>query len=107
MIVSVLLVLGWGLGSALIAENTSGVVREVKVGVAVDYGRLAGKMGLSSIQMALSHWYASNGTQYKTRLIIHPRDTNSDVIGAASAGQFYFLFHYIYFRHRPSQKLTS
>ena len=62
---------------------------EVNVGVVLDMGSDFGKMGLSCINMALSDLYSSN-PQYKTRLILHTRDSKSDVVGAAAAGQLYF-----------------
>ena len=58
----------------------------VNVGVIVDYDKWVGKMGLSCIEMALSEFYASHGYNYKTRLMIHTRDSKQDVIGAAAAG---------------------
>ena len=60
----------------------------VNVGVVVDYDRLVGRMGLSCIRMAISEFYKSDdGRHYNTRLVIHPRDSKSDVVGAASAGK--------------------
>ena len=87
------------LGSA-IARNTTVEREYVSVGVVVDYGRWAGTMGLSCIQMAVSDFYASKGNnQYKTRLLIHSRDSKADVIGAASAGKLLInLFSSFLFR---------
>ena len=67
------------------AQNSTAV--RVNVGVIVDYDRRIGKMGLSCIEMAISEFYASNA-HYKTRLVLHARDSKSDVVGAASAGTY-------------------
>ena len=72
-----------GGASSARAQNTT---QPVNIGVVVDYETWAGKMGLSCIEMAVSEFYASQGIHYKTRLVIHSRNSNSDVIGAASAG---------------------
>ncbi|XP_024024886.1 glutamate receptor 2.8 [Morus notabilis] len=60
-------------------------VNYVSVGVVVDSETWVGKMGLSCIEMAVSEFYASHGYYYNTRLVIHTRDSKSDVVGAASA----------------------
>lgn len=70
---------------------------EINVGVIVAYERWVGKMGLSCIEMALPEFYASRGRDYNTRLVVHARDSKSDVIGAASAGMF-FLSPFLPFR---------
>ncbi|KAL5569998.1 hypothetical protein UlMin_026573 [Ulmus minor] len=57
----------------------------VKVGVVVDYERWVGKLGLSCIEMALSDFYAFSGHNYKTRLLLHSRDSKNDVVEAAAA----------------------
>ncbi|XP_038711272.1 glutamate receptor 2.8-like isoform X2 [Tripterygium wilfordii] len=44
-----------------------------------------GMMSLSCINMALSEFYSSHGN-YKTRLVLTSRDSNRDVVAAASAG---------------------
>ncbi|PON89445.1 Ionotropic glutamate receptor [Trema orientale] len=68
------------------AQNSSKAVPvRVNVGVVVDYDhRLVGTMGLRCIRMALSDFYVSN-PNYNTRLALHTRDSNSDVVGAAAA----------------------
>ena len=72
------------------SENLKGVVR-VSAGVVVDYNhRLVGKIGLSCIKMALSDFYTAHA-KYTTRLVLHARDSNSDVVGAASAGTYSIL----------------
>ena len=57
----------------------------VNVGVVLDMEKWIGKMGLSCISMALSDFYASHG-YYRTRLVLHTRDSKDDVVGAAAAG---------------------
>ncbi|PON89449.1 hypothetical protein TorRG33x02_148000 [Trema orientale] len=68
----------------LSAQNTSTVT--VDVGVVVDYRSRIGKMGLSCINTALSDLYASYNANYNTKLVLHIRDSKSDVVGAAAAG---------------------
>ncbi|XP_040995727.1 glutamate receptor 2.3-like [Juglans microcarpa x Juglans regia] len=58
----------------------------VNVGVILDMDSWYGKMGFSCIQMALSDFYASN-SHYKTRLVLHVRDSKRDVVEAAVAAQ--------------------
>jgi ionotropic glutamate receptor len=64
------------------AQNTT---IPVNVGVILDFDTWNGKMGFSCINMALSDFYASN-SNYKTRLVLNSRDSESDVVGAAAAG---------------------
>ncbi|KAL6295914.1 hypothetical protein ACE6H2_004056 [Prunus campanulata] len=66
---------------SVMAENTT---IPVNVGVVIDSDTWYGKMGLSCINMALSDFYASN-SNYKTRLVLHKRNTTSDVVVTASA----------------------
>lgn len=75
------------------AENTT---IPINVGVVLDLETRLGKMGMSCIDMALSDFYSSHG-YYSTRLILHTRDSMSDVVVAAAAGSssfsyFVFLF---------------
>ncbi|CAK9163333.1 unnamed protein product [Ilex paraguariensis] len=56
----------------------------VNVGLILDMDTMVGKKWLSCISMALSDFYASNG-HYRTRLVLNPRDSKNDVVGAASA----------------------
>ncbi|KAF6149049.1 hypothetical protein GIB67_018627 [Kingdonia uniflora] len=69
------------LGGFTMAENTTSTF---DVGVVLDMDSLAGKMALSSISIALSDFYVTHSF-YKTRLVLHTRDSKQDVIGAASA----------------------
>nr|XP_016489939.1 PREDICTED: glutamate receptor 2.7-like isoform X1 [Nicotiana tabacum] len=58
----------------------------INVGVVLDMDNWTGKMGLSCISMALSDFYSSNhGSDYKTRLVLHTRDSKSNVVAAAAA----------------------
>lgn len=57
---------------------------EIKVGVILDMGSLTGKSIYSCITMALSDFYASNG-QYRTRIILHLRDSQGQSMLAISA----------------------
>eukprot|EP00257_Ricinus_communis_P003352 XP_002515378.2 glutamate receptor 2.7 [Ricinus communis] len=63
------------------AQNTA---VSVNIGVVLDLEHLAGKKGLSCINMALSDFYAING-HYRTRLVLNTRNSMDDVVGAAAA----------------------
>lgn len=83
------------LGSAQNTRSSNNGTIEVNVGVILDMDTDFGKMGLSCIKMALSDFYASN-SDYKTRLVLHTRDSKSDVVGAAAAGTFNFSLFFLY-----------
>ncbi|XP_009597353.1 glutamate receptor 2.7-like [Nicotiana tomentosiformis] len=58
----------------------------MNVGVVLEMDNWTGKMGLSCISMALSDLYSSDhGSDYKTRLVLHTRDSKSNVVAAAAA----------------------
>lgn len=70
------------------AQNRSTVA--INVGVVFDMDAWVGKMGLSCISMALSDFYSSDhGSDYKTRLVLHTRDSKRDVVAAAAAGKLF------------------
>ncbi|XP_010270821.1 PREDICTED: glutamate receptor 2.8-like [Nelumbo nucifera] len=56
----------------------------VHVGVVLDLNSQVGKMAQSCISMAVSDFYAKN-SHYKTRMVLHTRDSKNDVITAASS----------------------
>ncbi|XP_048423345.1 LOW QUALITY PROTEIN: glutamate receptor 2.7 [Pyrus x bretschneideri] len=64
------------------AQNTTLI--SVHVGVVLDLDTGFGKMGMSCIDMALADFYASHAG-YKTRLVLHRRDSAEDVVVAATA----------------------
>ncbi|ONI33013.1 hypothetical protein PRUPE_1G399800 [Prunus persica] len=68
---------------AAAAENKTILVN---VGVVVDLDAqiLGGKIFLSCIKMALEDFYASHA-HFKTRLVLHTRNSKNTVVGAASA----------------------
>lgn len=57
------------------------------VGVILDLTTLVGKMGQTSISMAIDDFYSTN-SNYTTRLVLHTKDSGNDVVQAASAGSF-------------------
>ncbi|KAI3977485.1 hypothetical protein MKX01_000398 [Papaver californicum] len=68
----------------VMAQNTKQVVgEEFKVGVVLDLNFTVAKVWLTSINMALSDFYAT--TSHKRRLVFHVRDSNKDVLDASSA----------------------
>ena len=73
------------------ATTAAAVVKKVNVGVLVDYDGWIGRIGLRCVEMAVSEFYLSHA-HYNTRLVLHARDTKSDVVGAASAGTYRYLF---------------
>ncbi|KAK7311928.1 hypothetical protein RJT34_10404 [Clitoria ternatea] len=58
--------------------------RIVNVGVVLDLGRTLGKIGMSCINMSISDFYAAH-PHYSKRLLLHIRDSQNDVLVAASA----------------------
>ncbi|KAJ4829752.1 hypothetical protein Tsubulata_047520 [Turnera subulata] len=79
------------------AQNT--IIIPVKVGVVLDLDSgEAAKIGWSCINMAINDFYTTN-SHYKTRMILNFRDSMSDVIGAAAAGELYIYisaFHCLF-----------
>ncbi|XP_048234687.1 glutamate receptor 2.2 isoform X2 [Ricinus communis] len=69
------------LTESVMAQNTK---VSVDVGVILDYDRWVGRIGLSCINMSLSDFYATH-SHFKTRLLLHTRDSKEDVVGAAAA----------------------
>lgn len=57
----------------------------VDVGVILDLGSPEGKRCRTSISMAIDDFYAAH-RNYTTRIILHTRDSDRDVVEAASAG---------------------
>nr|DAD27621.1 TPA_asm: hypothetical protein HUJ06_029089 [Nelumbo nucifera] len=56
----------------------------IPIGVILDLNSTVGEMAETCIRMALSDFYAAH-TDYRTRLVLHTRDSNEDVVAAASA----------------------
>ncbi|XP_062092122.1 glutamate receptor 2.7-like isoform X2 [Humulus lupulus] len=86
------------LSNLAMAKNSNNAVVKVKVGMVVDYDQLVGRMGLKCIKMALSDLYPAHAhahahhahahahaRNYTTKLVLHTRNSNSDVVGAAAA----------------------
>ncbi|XVF18412.1 hypothetical protein REPUB_Repub11eG0019200 [Reevesia pubescens] len=70
----------------VVAQNTTTINPvPVNVGVVLDFDKLLGKIGLSCINMSLSDFYATQGRSYRTRLVLNPRDSKMEVVGAAAA----------------------
>ncbi|KAL4319274.1 hypothetical protein GQ457_18G003300 [Hibiscus cannabinus] len=65
-------------------NTTSAAAAAVNVGVVLDMDSLVGKIGMSCIDMALSDFYAAH-PHYKTRLVLHTRDSIGDTVAAAAA----------------------
>ncbi|WOL19709.1 glutamate receptor 2.7-like [Canna indica] len=72
---------------AAVAQNGSrNLTALFHVGVILDLSTLVGKMGMTSISMAVEDFYAMH-RNYTSRLVLHTKDSRSDVIQAASAAQ--------------------
>ncbi|XP_023538261.1 glutamate receptor 2.1-like [Cucurbita pepo subsp. pepo] len=74
----------WFIAACLLLVATAGEAQNVSVGVVLDMESWVGKMGLSCIDMSLSEFYEAN-PHYKTRVVLHRRDSAGDVVGAAAA----------------------
>lgn len=85
----VIIFFGLGLCRANGIENgsTESKAQVVKVGVILNLGSPLGKMAKSYISMAVSDFYAINAN-YRTRLALSVKDTEEDVVEAASAGTY-------------------
>ncbi|KAF5197312.1 Glutamate receptor 2.2 [Thalictrum thalictroides] len=66
-----------------IAED--GNLTPIDVGVILDLDTWVGKVSNSCMFMAISDFYAIHA-DYKTRLVLHTRDSKSEVVGAVFAG---------------------
>lgn len=56
----------------------------INVGTVIDTSILVGQIGLSCISMAFSDFYESHAS-YKTRIVLHNRDSDGDVVAAAAS----------------------
>ena len=67
----------------LASQNDSALV--VDVGMIIDAEHIVGKMSQMCMSMSLEDFYATH-TNHTTRIVLHTRDSKSDVVEAASAG---------------------
>ncbi|KAG6585769.1 Glutamate receptor 2.7, partial [Cucurbita argyrosperma subsp. sororia] len=72
------------IAACVLLVATAGEAQNVSVGVVLDMETWVGKVGLSCIHMSLSEFYEAN-PHYKTRIVLHPKDSAGDVVGAAAA----------------------
>ncbi|GJT11854.1 hypothetical protein Tco_0858896 [Tanacetum coccineum] len=61
--------------------------KEIPVGVILDMGSWVGKIVHSCMNMALSEFYTVNN-HYKTRMVLHSRDTHGEPLHALSADKY-------------------
>ncbi|KAA8550518.1 hypothetical protein F0562_002202 [Nyssa sinensis] len=66
------------------SDGLSTVANEIPVGVILDMGSWVGKTVHSCITMAVSEFYALN-SHYKTRIVLHTRDSKGEPLPALSA----------------------
>ncbi|PIN15249.1 hypothetical protein CDL12_12101 [Handroanthus impetiginosus] len=67
-----------------------------QVGVILDLDSVVGRVGLSSLSLALSDFYSAN-TNYSTKLVLHVRDFRGQVIDAAAAGIYTYSSTLVHF----------
>ncbi|KAI3852915.1 hypothetical protein MKX03_027555 [Papaver bracteatum] len=69
-----------------IGQNTTDSVDydEFKVGVVLDFDNVVSKIALTSMSLALSDFYSSTDDTHKTKLVLHTRDSHTDLADAAS-----------------------
>ncbi|PIA28576.1 hypothetical protein AQUCO_06800023v1, partial [Aquilegia coerulea] len=65
------------------AQDNDAIIH-INVGVILDLETWVGKVSNSCMYMAISDFYAIHG-DYKTRLVLHSRDSKSDIVGAVFA----------------------
>jgi len=76
---------------ASLAQAQNGTTA-VDIGVVLDFGTLSGKKNWASISMAVDDFYTTRGNVTR-RVTLHPRDSQRDIVGAASAGMgFVYCF---------------
>ncbi|KAF6149048.1 hypothetical protein GIB67_018626 [Kingdonia uniflora] len=73
------------LGGVPVSPNRTTVTFDI--GVILDLDTLEGKKASTSISIALSDFYITH-SNYKTRLVLHTRDSKQNVVGAASAALY-------------------
>ncbi|KAK6238779.1 hypothetical protein QUC31_004248, partial [Theobroma cacao] len=74
-------------GKPVLTNKTENeMVNEVHVGVILDMGSLEGKILQRCISMAISDFYSVHD-HYKTRLVLHTRDSKGETLNALSAGE--------------------
>ena len=78
-----------------VTDSNDGVFEEVKVGLVVDLGSVEGKILKTSFTLALSDFYGVNSV-YRTRVSILVRDTRGDPLLALAAGEFHFLYCFLF-----------
>ena len=66
-------------------------MKKVDVGVIVDMSSMKGKIIRKSISMSISDFYKIHGS-YKTRLVLHTRDSMAEPFTAFSAGKSFLFF---------------
>ena len=93
VVVLVLLAGGVHHAHAGAAAQTTATV-PVHVGVILDLGTGLGKKSLLSLEMALEDFYAAHPAA-TTRLSLHVKDSERDVVAAAAAGIYWTAYIYL------------
>ncbi|KAJ6819027.1 glutamate receptor 2.5-like isoform X1 [Iris pallida] len=74
-------------GRMQVVAAESNITTSVNVGVVLDLGSLPGKKNLASMSMAIDDFYTSH-RNFSTKVTLHPRDSEKDIVGAASAALY-------------------
>ncbi|KAJ4848504.1 hypothetical protein Tsubulata_003391 [Turnera subulata] len=72
------------------SDSLGALSDEVHVGVILDITSWAGRIGRTSISTAISDFYSKH-SHYKTRLVLHIRDSRGDPFCALSTGEFLYM----------------
>ncbi|XP_073137096.1 glutamate receptor 2.8-like [Henckelia pumila] len=83
MLLSILYISLLAISGSLCDAQTGIGNRTFQVGVILDFDSLVGRIGLTSIALAMTDFYATN-PNYTTGLVLHLRDSKGQVIDAAS-----------------------
>ncbi|KAK2965808.1 hypothetical protein RJ640_025317 [Escallonia rubra] len=75
-------------------EETVNMANEIPVGVILDMGSFVGKTARSCITMAISNFYALNN-HYKTRIVLHVKDSKGEPLRALSTVRRQFSLFFI------------
>lgn len=79
-----------GITTQSCANEHNGDKSVINVGVIVDVESWVGKVVRSCITMAVSDFYDIN-RGYRTRIVLHVRDSKGDSLQSIAAGEFFFF----------------
>lgn len=84
----------WSLPDKSSGSTSSSMTTTYPIGLILDMGSSVGRAGYNCISMALSEFYAKH-SHYKTRLVLHTRDSKGKPLDALFSGIFFsFYFNF-------------